>query len=69
MPMNFADPETVFHRATRVWGWRRPERGESFEQYRAAFAQYVRLSDPDEADALEAGAVFAKFDPPPVFKD
>ena len=62
MPIPFSDPEVVFNRATRVWGWRRPRPDESFEQYREAFAQYVKLSDPEEAAALEAGAVFTKFD-------
>jgi hypothetical protein len=35
---------------------------ESFEQYRSALAEYVRKSDPDEAAALVAGALFTKFD-------
>ena len=62
MPIDFADPETVFNRAVRVWGWRKPRPGETFEQYRSAFAQYVKYSDPDEAEALEKGAAFTKFD-------
>lgn len=62
--MDFSDPEFVFHRATRVWGWRKPTKGEGFVEYRKAFARYVALSDPDEAKALEQGAVFTKFDAP-----
>ncbi len=64
MPFDFSDKETVFHRAVRVWGWRKPTKDETFEDYRKAFAAYVRLSDPEEAAALEAGAVFDKFDKP-----
>jgi hypothetical protein len=60
--MDFADPEVVFNRATKIWSWRHPKKDESFEDYRAAFAEYVRLSDPEEADALTAGAIFTKYD-------
>ena len=62
MPMDFSDPEFVFHRATRVWSWRKPHKDESFEDYRKAFAQYVNRSDPEEAAAIEQGAVFTKYD-------
>lgn len=62
MPLDFSNKETVFTRAVRVWGWRKPQKNESFEAYRAAFAEYVRYSDPEEADALAAGAVFTKWD-------
>jgi hypothetical protein len=62
MPLDFNDEKTVFDRAVRVWSWRRPEHGESFEDYRRAFAQYVGFSDLEEAEAIERGAVFTKFD-------
>jgi hypothetical protein len=69
MPISFSDPETVFNRAVRVWCWRKPHHGESFEQYRDEFAQYVNLSDPEEAEAIRKGADFTKFDPPVTFRD
>lgn len=68
MPMDFKDPNFMVARATKVWGWRLPRKGESQEQYRAAFAKYVELSDPEEADAIRNSAVLTKFDPPLVFK-
>jgi hypothetical protein len=69
MPMNFADPNFLVDRVTRIWSWRFPNKGETQEQYRKAAAQYVGLSDPEEAKAILDSAVFTKFDPPLVFKD
>jgi len=60
--MDFSDPNFLVHRATRIWGWRFPNRDESQEQYRELFATYVALSDPDEAEAIRKSAVFTKFD-------
>jgi hypothetical protein len=62
MPINFSNKKEVAYRAIKVWGWRYPEKYETFEEYRAAFAAYVRLSDPEEADALVRGELFTKFD-------
>jgi hypothetical protein len=62
MPFDFSDKETVFHRAVRVWCWRKPHKDESFDAYRIAFADYVRHSDPEEADAIERGELFTKYD-------
>lgn len=69
MPIDFANMETVFKRAVNIWSWRKPQPGETPEQYREAAAQYVGLSDPEEADAIRNGKVFTKFDPTLVFKD
>ena len=69
MPIDFSSMETVFKRVVNIWSWRKPQLGETPEQYREAAAHYVGLSDPEEADAIRNGKVFTKFDPPLVFKD
>jgi hypothetical protein len=63
MPLDFSDKETVFNRAVRIWAWRKPHKDETFEEYRTAFSEYVRRSDPEEADAISAGRVLTKWDP------
>jgi hypothetical protein len=69
MPMNFADPDFLVDRVTRIWSWRFPNKGETQEQYREAAARYVGLSDPQEAEAIRKSAVFTKFDPPLIFRE
>jgi hypothetical protein len=68
MPMDFAEPNFLVHRATRVWGWRFPNKDESEAEYRTAFATYVALSDPEEAKAIRDKEVFVKFDSPTTKK-
>lgn len=59
VPIDFSSPKELFHRATRGWQWRTPRDGETEEQYRAAFADYVELSSPDEAKAIRAKAKYS----------
>lgn len=54
MPMDFPNLESLKSRAKQR-GFRQPEANESEEQYRQAFADYMRPIDPVESTEIRSG--------------
>lgn len=54
MPMSFPTHQSVVNRATQR-GFRAPVEGETEDQYRSNFAQFMRLVDPVEASEISSG--------------
>ena len=54
MPMSFPTHQSVVNRATQR-GFRAPVEGETEDQYRSNFANFMRLVDPVEASEISSG--------------
>ena len=61
MPMSFPDFESLRRRAEQR-NFRKPNEGETEEEFRQAFAEYMQEADPVEAHEIRSGKGWDEWD-------